>query len=240
MERLIAWAVFAAALAFALAPLAVPFGGFDPRAFPNPLPDPVAQPEGWTFSIWGLIYLWLVVTTLGAAIFHVDTPTFWPHRPWLLVALVVGAAWLFVAVESALWATLLIWIMWIGAVGALFRAPASHRWMVRGPVGLFAGWLTAAASISIALVGAGWGVGFGEVTWAVIALVLALVLGIWLMARLAVPEVALAIGWALVGLTVDASDKSTLVAGLAAAGAILMLVLAVRAVIRPSPRLAAV
>ena len=31
------------------------FGGFDPSAFPIPQTDPPVQPEGWAFSIWGVI-----------------------------------------------------------------------------------------------------------------------------------------------------------------------------------------
>ena len=53
--------LFAAVLAFAISPLIVdPFTGYDPSAFPVLIERHPIQPAGWAFSIWGLIYVWLV------------------------------------------------------------------------------------------------------------------------------------------------------------------------------------
>ena len=53
--------VLTAAIAFAVSPLMVPgFNGFEPGQFPVPQEDPPAQPAGWAFSIWLLIYVWLI------------------------------------------------------------------------------------------------------------------------------------------------------------------------------------
>ncbi len=36
------------------------FGGFDPNLYPVPQEYPPAQPAGYAFAIWGLIYVWLI------------------------------------------------------------------------------------------------------------------------------------------------------------------------------------
>ena len=55
--------VLIATLAFAVSPVFVPgFGGYEPAQFPNPIEAPVVQPAGYAFSIWGVIYLWLLVS----------------------------------------------------------------------------------------------------------------------------------------------------------------------------------
>ena len=65
-HRLTAFAVLAAAIAFALSPLASSgFAGFSADQFPILQDNPPVQPAGYAFSIWGVIYAWLI---LGAQI----------------------------------------------------------------------------------------------------------------------------------------------------------------------------
>ena len=61
------WAILVliAAIAFALSPVIFPgFAGYDADLFPIPQENPPVQPAGWAFSIWGLIYLWLILGAL--------------------------------------------------------------------------------------------------------------------------------------------------------------------------------
>ena len=58
----IAYLALALSVAFAASPLFVDsFQGFDPNQFPVPQENPPGQPAGYAFSIWGVIYLWLIV-----------------------------------------------------------------------------------------------------------------------------------------------------------------------------------
>ena len=62
MLRLKAILTFTAALAFAAASYSARnFRGYDPAAFPVPVVNPPFQPAPWAFSIWGLIFLALIV-----------------------------------------------------------------------------------------------------------------------------------------------------------------------------------
>lgn len=222
--RMKAILVLAGAAAFAASPFLNPgFGGFDPDRFPVPQVDPPVQPAGYAFSIWGLIYLWLLAHG-GYGLFRRADAADWDRGRWpLLVSLAVGAAWLPVALLSPVWAMVLIWVMLVAALVALFRAPERDVWLARAPLGVYAGWLTAAAWVSVALVGAGFGVAFGEVAWAWIALVAALVMAAAVLSQLRWGwSYAAAVVWALVAMAVAnfAGDTALAVAALGGAGAV--------------------
>ncbi|MDU9003597.1 hypothetical protein [Sedimentitalea todarodis] len=212
--------VAATTLAFVTSPLLAPeFGGFNPDLFPVPQDDPPVQPAGYAFSIWGVIYLWLVVSA-GFGLFARARAADWlPMRPALALSVGIGAAWLPVATISAIGATVLIWIMWCTALVALLRAPEHDRFLARGPVALYAGWLTAASCVSLGLLLAGYGV-MGPTGAAILALLLALALSIWVLRFLGnFPEFGFSVVWALIAVAVAGWDDATVVTWLAATGA---------------------
>ncbi|WP_233489123.1 hypothetical protein [Rhodovulum sp. 12E13] len=202
--RMKAALVAAAAVAFAAAPLAVPFDGFEPGAYPVPQDDPPVQPAGYAFGIWGPIYLWLVAHALYGLVRRSDSAR-WEGTRWpMALSLAVGAGWLAIAQVSPIWATVLIWVMLLSALLALWRAPEREdRWLLRAPISLYAGWLTAASWVAVGLLGAGYGVGPGEVGWAWIGLAGALATAL-AVTRLAgpAPFYAAAVAWALIAVAV--------------------------------------
>lgn len=228
-RRMKAILVAMAALAFAVAPLAVPFDGFDPDLFPVPQQNPPVQPAGYAFAIWGPIYVWLLASAVFGLFARAEAAE-WDAPRWPLVgSLVIGAAWLPVAQVSPVWALVLIWAMLVLALWALVRTPSSDRWLLRAPIALYAGWLTAAAWVAIGLTGAGYGIRLGQTGWAFAALIGALVtagLVQWRVRR--IPMYTLAAVWALVGVAVaNFGDLWSLVA-LSLAGAAALTAQAVR------------
>ncbi|WP_238987373.1 hypothetical protein [Roseovarius dicentrarchi] len=173
--------VLIATIAFALSPLLAPgFGGFDANQFPVPQVDPPVQPAGYAFGIWGLIYLWLIIGAAYGLWKKAHDPKWAPMRLPLILSLGVGATWLPIAQTSAVWATILIWVMLAFAVFAVLRSPTGvgrTAWLGRAPVALYAGWLTAASSVSLGLMAAGYDI-MGQVPAAILALLLALVLAV--------------------------------------------------------------
>jgi hypothetical protein len=218
--------VFILAVLFAISPAFVrDFGGFDPSQFPVPQVNPAVQPAGYAFGIWGPIYLWLLVG-LGFGLWKRRGDAQWhAMRLALIPSLGVGMLWLSVAVASPVWASVLIWIMLGSAVAALFRAPAYDSWFAELPVGLYAGWLTAASCVSLGLLIAGYGYLDGT-TAAIAALLVALVIAAAVQSQLRrAPTYGIAVIWALVAVVVQNVQQGNMtVAALAAGGAVALLI----------------
>ena len=206
MMRMKAILILAAAIAFAISPFTTTgFNGFSPDQFPVPQVDPPIQPAGWAFSIWGVIYLWLIASA-GHGLLKRDTHPEWDATRWpLFVSLTVGAAWIPVANLSPLWATVLIWIMWAFAVLALLRSPSDDAWWLRAPIGLYAGWLTAASCVATAILLTGNGATPVLPIHAAF-LLLALALASLVQRRIKAPAYTIAVLWALIGVAVANTD----------------------------------
>ncbi len=221
--------VAVAALAFAVSPFFVPFDGFDPTQYPIPQDNPPVQPAGYAFSIWGLIYLWLLLH--GAfGLFKRDTDGIWDRTRWpLFISLAVGASWLSVAEVSPAMATILIWVMLISALVALFRSAGPDRWLLQAPLAIYAGWLTAASFVSVGLLGAGYGIAFGQTGWAWVALLGALAFATVVQTRLGrAPEYGLTLVWALIAVAIANGPDQPGITVLSIAGAIGIGLLAMR------------
>ncbi|MFC6585984.1 hypothetical protein ACFQDZ_01000 [Sulfitobacter pacificus] len=104
-----------------------------------------------------MIYGWLILG-MGWGLLRAHHDGQWHDmRKPLAVSLLVGTVWLAVAVASPVWASLLIWVMLLAALAALFLAPVNDQTWAAWPVGLYAGWLSAASCVSLGLLTAGYG-----------------------------------------------------------------------------------
>ncbi len=207
-------------LTFATSPfLVTSFAGFDPNQFPVPQDRPPVQPAGYAFAIWGLIYLWLILG-MGRGLLIARHDGQWHDmRVPLALSLALGTGWLNLAVISPVWATVLIWMMLITALFALFVAPVADRVWAAWPVGLYAGWLSAASCMSLGLLAAGYG-WLDQTTAALVFVGLAIVLGGFIQAALGrAPTYGIAVIWALVAVALANWHSNTIVAYVAAGGA---------------------
>lgn len=231
MNRVRAILLLVAAIAFAFAPLvSTNFAGYDPADFPIPVDDPPIQPAGYAFSIWLLIYAWLIAHA-GFGLLKRDQDIAWDAVRWpLMASLVLGVTWLQVASLNPVIATVVIWAMLGFALVATFRAPIiPDRWLLLAPIAVYAGWLSAAASVSLGVVLQGWGY-LGGVAAAVLMLILVLALALTVQLRLArAPEYGATVIWALIGVIVANVPGAPMVAVLAALGIAVMAVAAKRA-----------
>jgi hypothetical protein len=225
MTRLSALILLLVTIAFGVAPFVTPpFTGYDPSLFPVDIGRPAIQPAGYAFAIWSVIYLWLIAHAGYGLWKRAEDPVWAPARLPLTVAIGVGVVWLWIAGQSAVWGTVTIWIMAAGALTAFWRAPTeADRWLLSGPLAIFAGWLTAAAAVSTGVLIAGYGV--LSDTASALAM-LGLVLGIALVVqgrKPRTPVYGLTVVWALTGVIVVNWADNMLVAGAAAGGAVVML-----------------
>lgn len=196
----LAIAVLLATVAFALSPLLTRgFAGYRPDQFPVVLDFWPVQPAGWAFSIWGVIYIWLIAGA-GWGWFNAPRDPKWQKmRARLLISLGLGIFWIAAANAAPIVATVMIFVMAACAIAAMLRAGDQDRvWQVR-PVALYSGWLTAATGVGTGVVLGGYGVLSAQaaaLTMLVLVLLVALVVQSRRPAEWAYPA---AIIWALSG-----------------------------------------
>ena len=116
-------------ITFLISPLFTePFAGFRADQLPIPQTPPPIQPAGYAFAIWGVIYLWLIISAAYGLLQRADDPAWNRARPGLILSLALGTPWLWVANNSPIAATILIFGMLAGAIIALMTASKTDRW----------------------------------------------------------------------------------------------------------------
>ena len=199
-KQIWAWGILAISVAFAASPfLSNGFGGFTRDQFPVQLDHWPAQPAGWAFSIWGVIYAWLIIGAAFGLWRRADRDNWQVSRPALALSLGIGVFWIAAANTAPLLATGMILIMAITAIYAMLRSGTGDPWTLSGPIGLYAGWLTAASGVAVAVDLSGYGI-LGAQTAALLALSLVLIVGLAIQTlRPALYAYPAAIVWALIG-----------------------------------------
>lgn len=220
---------------FLVSPAFTSFTGFEANQLPIPQIDPPIQPAGYAFGIWGLIYAWLAASAIYGVVKRADDPAWETPRKSLTVSLAIGTPWLWVATQSAVWATVLIIAMAAFAIAALLTAPRLFdRLWFQTPVALYAGWLTAASFVSLGSTMAGYGILMDSWGWAMAGITGALIVSVtvyW--QRKSAPEYLFPVIWALIGIIVANGYDVISVSYLASAGIMaLLLVLTAAQVMR--------
>jgi hypothetical protein len=197
-------------------------------------------PAGYAFSIWGPIFLLSVAYAVYQALPQERTNPLLRRVGWLAAAAYLGnGAWelLFPAERYVLAQVLLVGIA-LCAVAALLGISRharerglsrAERWLVTLPVGLLAGWVTAAASVGFATTLVALGAlsgGTGEALLGAALLLLAALVSaaVVLYARGGPPQgyvgYAAAVLWALVAVVVSQYDASFLTTAAAVVSAV--------------------
>lgn len=214
---------FVVAIILALSPLFVrDFDGFRPDQFPISQVDAPINPARYAFAIWGLIYLWLIISTGFGLLRRATQPDWQAMRPYLIATMLLGSVWLPVAQASPIMATVLIWLMLTTALIALGKAPEHDRWWIRAPLSILAGWLSAASFIVVGLVIGGYGI-MNPHNAAILTICAALCFATFVQIKLGrAPLYATTVVWALIALVLANFETNPGVAGLAGLGALFL------------------
>lgn len=211
-------------LAFGAAPfLTPPFRGYDPALFPVNIPRPSIQPAGYAFAIWSVIYLWLFAHAITSLWKRAENPAWDRTRLPLALAIALGSAWLWIAPQAPIAATVTILVMAAAAITAFLRADTeTDRWLLSAPIAILAGWLSAAAAVSTGVVIAGYGL-LSDTASAVAMIAAILTLATWVQRQKPrMPVYGLTVIWALAGVTVANAGLNPVIAILAGLGIGLM------------------
>ena len=226
-----------ATVAFVLAPQVTPdFSGYNPGMFPVEIPRPSVQPAGYAFAIWGVIFTWLLVYA-GMGMIRRTPEWDLPRLPYV-ASVLIGSVWLAVASSAPITATVLILMMGACTFAAfLMASPSQSRWLIQAPLALYAGWLTAACSVSLGVILAGYGI-LSDTASALTMLAVVLVTAIAMQRlRPTMPVYSVAVIWAALGIVQVNWQPNPTVAWAALGGAALLtaaaLILALQARNRP-------
>ena len=176
-------------------------------------------PDGYVFSIWGLIYMGLIAFAIYQALpKNRDAEWLKKITPLYLVGNGANIVWLF------LWhyeQFLVTWIAMLAILGSLLAITSilyktsdesgGFRWFVKAPFSLYVGWISVAtvANLSQVLYFVNWGgLGIAPEIWAVIMLIVAAAIAT-LMLFLRRDNIYVAVFvWAYVGIAVKHSATS--------------------------------
>ena len=192
---------------------ALPLNGKSTGALSNQYPN-LFTPAGLTFSIWGVIYLWLIVfsgvclwglffsKTLGKVATAVQQINF-----MFVLSSLLNIAWIFAWHWEQLPLSVIIMVGLLASLVMLNRQlyqtnSAIPNW-IKMPFGIYQGWITVAliANITAWLVALGWsGGGFGEVFWAILMIVAGLIVALLFWIKQRNLGHVLAVLWALTGI----------------------------------------
>lgn len=196
-------------------------------------------PAGFTFSIWGVIYLALLVFVVWQALpGQRDNALVARISPWFKVNCVANASWLVAWHYDQLVLAMILMLVILVTLVQIYRmlvvavdaVPPLQHLTLYLPFSLYIGWISVAtiANASIIQNARGWDDAFiGAVHWALLKLAVAGAVGATMVLRFRDIAFALAIAWAAFGISVMQSG-SPAVSGAAGMLSLLILILIIR------------
>lgn len=187
---------------------ALPIAGRTPADVSDMFPT-LFTPAGFTFSIWGIIYMLLLAFVIFSFRYiNKPAPTFLQHTGWLFVlSCLANMGWIFAFHHLQIGLSMLVMLTLLGSLLAIYLRVAgstgAERWLVRLPFSVYLGWVSVAtiANASILLTHWGWdGSPGGPQFWTVVVMATATGLGVWALWSRRDFAYALVIAWALYGI----------------------------------------
>lgn len=176
--------------------------------------DVLFTPANYVFSIWGLIYLGLIIFAVVQALpSQKDNPRLRRARPWLAASGLANIAWILLWHYEQFPLTLVAMIALLVTVALTYvrlevgvtPVTAKERWLLQIPIGIYLGWVSVAtiANTASLLWVLGWsGFGLSPAIWTALMIVVALVVGAGVALRRADPTFPLVLAWAFAGIAI--------------------------------------
>lgn len=204
--------------------------------------DVLFVPAAYVFSIWGLIYLGLIAYSVYQALpAQRDNALLNRIAPLYWLASAANSIWIFLwHYEYFSW-TILVMLALLLSLIAIYRqlratdgaTEAGFAWAARLPFSIYLGWISVATIANAAqwLFFLGWGGwGLSDVTWTLIMLGVAALLGLVMLLRERDYAYALVLVWAFIGIAIKqagAGQQAVSVGAYAAVAALVVGILAV-------------
>ena len=202
-------------------------------------------PAGFTFSIWGIIYLLLINYTISYTYFTVLSDKF-PKvaaylsviNKWFWVTCFLNASWILAWHYLWIWTSVLIMLLFLSTLIYIFikgkekesALNKTQSFLLYTPFLVYLGWISVAtiANITALLVKIDWnGFGISPVTWSLIMMITATILAIFFIWVEKIASYSLVIMWALWGIRAARTDDAPFLNQAALVGLVLIFIVLV-------------
>ena len=194
---------------------ALPINGRNTGEISDSIPN-LFVPAGITFSIWGVIYFFLVVFSVYQSK-KGDQPYLERLGPWLMIANLANGLWILFW-HYGLYAISLITMLVL--LGALLKSylnldigkteiSTAEKFAVNATISVYLGWISVAtiANFTAVLVDASWnGGGISESNWTIVVIIIAVLLTSGMILIRQDYVYSLVIIWSLIGIIIKRSD----------------------------------
>ena len=207
-------------------------------------------PAGFTFSIWGIIYLLLINYTISYTYFTVLSDKF-PKvaaylsviNKWFWVSCFLNASWILAWHYLWIWTSVLIMLLFLSTLIYIFikgkekesSLNKTQSFLLYTPFLVYLGWISVAtiANITALLVKIDWnGFGISPVTWSLIMMITATILAIFFIWVEKIASYSLVIMWALWGIRAARTDDAPFLNQAALVGLVLIFIVLVSGFIK--------
>jgi hypothetical protein len=195
----------------------LPLGGQTTGEISDKYPS-LFTPAGYVFSIWGLIYLGLIVFVIWQALPRQrSNEKIRSVRVPFVVSCACNAAWIFAWHFDLLWLSLVLMAGILGSLIVIYRrlaigqdrVPVTERWFMHLPFSVYLAWISVAsiANLSALQIDRGWDdLLFSAATWTIIKIAVAGSIAVTVLFRRRDVAFMLVVVWASIGIAVAHTD----------------------------------
>ena len=245
MKILINWLLFIGVVTVNALANILPINGYNTGQISSFYPN-YFVPAGFTFSIWGLIYLFFINYSIAYTYFSIKQNKFpdikkYLHQitPWYWTTCILNICWILAWHYLQIFTSVVIMIGFLLVLIQIFiytrslskDIKVSHRFLLVAPFTIYIGWISVAtiANISALLVYLQWkGWGITPENWAVIMIAIAIILAFCFSFFYDTIAAPLVIAWALWGIMHGQGGQVTLIHTLSFIGMCAILILSIR------------
>lgn len=249
MKIVINWALFMLVIAINALANILPINGYNTGQISGFYPN-YFVPAGFTFSIWGIIYLLLLNYSISFTYFTIRKETFPEIKkyldaitPYYWVTCILNASWILAWHYLQAFLSVLIMLAFLYCLIKIFilmqelatEIKPLHLFLLKTPFSVYIGWISVAtiANITALLVSFKWtGFGIDPIYWTLVMISIAIVLSAYFIIQYKNIAYPLVVIWALWGIKASQGTKSALINQLTVVGILLIAVLVLSTAIK--------
>lgn len=239
MKIVINWFLFIVVIATNALANILPINGYNTGQISGFYPN-YFVPAGFTFSIWGIIYLLLLNYSISFTYFTIRKLTF-PEiqkyldaiTPYYWATCILNASWILAWHYLQAGLSVLIMLAFLYCLISLFLIMQKeattmkplYQFLLKTPFSVYLGWISVAtiANITALLVSLKWnGFGVDPIHWTLVMIFIAIVLSVYFVTQFKNIAYPLVVVWALWGIKAAQGPKSELINQLTVIGILLI------------------